>query len=89
MYEFLHLRDYFGPRDFVRVRTDKQCNVRFLTDSEFSNYRSGRHCRYDGALVTTTVFDIAPTTPGTWNAVVDTIGFQDSVRAELVAIKQA
>ncbi len=48
MADFIHGREYLDEGNIVVVNCDTQCNVLFLTDSNFSSYRSGQAYRYHG-----------------------------------------
>jgi len=89
MSNFLHLREFFSTDDFVRVTTDTQCNLRFLTDSEFSDYRQGRSFNAYSVNVRMRLTTSKPPRSGVWNVVVDTKGYSSGARASLVYIKAA
>lgn len=74
--DHLHIREYFAANDVIELTLDKQCNIRFLTDSEYSDYKLGKLIfKKDLQPLVSPCRLRAPST-GYWNVVLDVIGYQ-------------
>ena len=78
---FLHYEFDASERDIIRVRLDKQANVRLLDSSNFNDYRSGKAHRYYGGLAKVSPVDLRPPHYGHWHLVVDLGGYVGTVQA--------
>lgn len=65
----------------VVVELANQANVRLMTSSEYSSYRSGRSHRYVGGLMTRSPARLAVPSDGHWFVAVDLGGYAGQIRA--------
>ncbi|AWE08884.1 DUF1883 domain-containing protein [Lysinibacillus sp. 2017] len=69
--QFLHKRMFLREGQRVRVTLNRPANVKFMSDSNFSNYRNGRkHSYFYGQVINNTVIIPASST-GMWNITID------------------
>ncbi len=83
---FLHKRMHLNYGDTVVVDCSHQCNVIILTDTNFSNYRSGRRCQYHGGFFKMLPARIQAPSTGYWNVVLDLGGGSANIRHSISVI---
>lgn len=69
--------------EFVEVTLTKGANVRLMTSSEFSNYKSGRSHRFIGGLAKRSPVRLQIPNSDRWYVVVDMQGLQGSTNASV------
>lgn len=65
----------------VVVTLDKQANVQLMDSSNYSNYNSGRRCRYFGGLIKSSPASIPVPTDGHWYVAIDLGGNSGRIRS--------
>lgn len=86
---FIHSREYLDAGDVVIVDSDTQCNVLVMTDSDFSNYRSGRAFHHYGGFYKMFPARIAVPSSGNWNVTLDLGGGSANIRYNISYLKAA
>lgn len=69
--------------EIVEVTLTSGANVRLMTSSEFSNYKSGRRHRFIGGLAKRSPVNLQITSSGRWYVVVDMQGLRGSTNASV------
>ena len=69
--------------EIVEVTLTSWANVRLMTSSEFSNYKSGRRHRFIGGLAKRSPVNLQITSSGHWYVVVDMQGLRGSTSASV------
>lgn len=83
---FLHKRMHLNHGDIVVVDCSHQCNVSILTDTNFSNYKSGRRYQYHGGFFKMLPARIQAPSTGYWNVVIDLGGGSANIRHSISVI---
>lgn len=74
---------YRQKGEIVEVTLSSGANVRLMTGSQFSSYKSGRRHRYVGGLAKKSPVRLAIPSSGHWHVAVDMQGLQGSTRASV------
>ncbi|MGV3000750.1 DUF1883 domain-containing protein [Vibrio sp. E150_018] len=77
---------HLNQGDIVVVECSHQCNVRILTDSNFSNYKRGSRFQYHGGFYEMLPARIQAPTTGYWNVVLDLGGGSANIRHSISVI---
>lgn len=83
---FLHYEVNLGSNDAVRVKLDKQANVRLLDAHNYQKYRNGGEHKYYGGLAVRSPLVIPAPHAGHWHVVIDLGGYAGSVSASVSVI---
>jgi len=67
----------------VVVTLTNQANVQLMTNSEYNNYKAGRHYRYQGGRVTRSPFRLPVPTNGRWVIAIDLGGHAVRISASV------
>ena len=78
---FLHYEFDTDRGEVIRVRLDKQANVRLLDNPNFAKYRSGQQYKFYGGLAKRSPIDLAPPHAGHWHVAIDLGGYSGQIRA--------
>ncbi|MEY8769036.1 DUF1883 domain-containing protein [Erwinia sp. ACCC 02193] len=65
----IHSREYMDGGSTVSVQCSHQINVLVMDDTNYSNYKSGRSCRYYGGFYKMLPANITVPSTGYWNVV--------------------
>jgi hypothetical protein len=87
--QFMHQREYLNQGDIVVVNCSHRCNVRLMSDSDFSNYRQGAAHRYYGGHYEQLPARIPVPQDGYWNITLDLGGGSASIRHSIGILKAA
>jgi hypothetical protein len=68
----------------IVVTLETAANVRLLDTANFSNYRSGRQCRFWGGYVTHSPYELAVPHSGHWHLAIDLGGFAGRIQSSVV-----
>lgn len=89
MSDFIHAREYLNAGDVVVVQCSHQCNVRVMSDSDFSSYRNGESHHYHGGFFRMLPARIGVPTSGYWNVTIDIGGGRANIRYNINYLKRA
>ncbi len=84
---FLHKREYLNIGDIVEVKCTHQCNIKLMDDTNYSNYKSGRSCKYYGGFYEILPARISVPHKGNWNIVIDLGGGSANIKYSINIIK--
>lgn len=87
--QFLHKREFLNAGDIVVVDCSHRCNIRVMSDSDFSSYRRGGSHRYYGGHYDRLPARIAVPEDGYWNVTLDLGGGTASIRHNIGFLKAA
>lgn len=87
--QYLHTREYLHQGDMVVVDCSHRCNVRLMSDADFSSYRQGGRHQYYGGYYERLPARIAVPQDGYWNVTLDLGGGSASIRHSIRILRAA
>ncbi|HAS8353704.1 DUF1883 domain-containing protein [Morganella morganii] len=86
--QFLHKRMHLNAGDTVVVGCSHQCNILLMTDSNFSNYKSGRGFSHHGGggFFTRLPAKLVAPHSGYWNITLDLGGGSANIKHSISVI---
>ena len=75
--------------EIVEVTLTAGANVQLMNNENFTNYKSGKKCRYYGGLATRSPYRLAIPDAGDWHVVIDLKGLGNSTVATVKTLSDA